>query len=209
MPKLKPKKKSVAIIVTEKSRRDRAIEYTKCLVEFESSFCKWPDYGRIFLEVETEELYNEVGCETMTEWFEKHAPASERLCRAIKSRYKALAPYIPIERLRLIRPQTAEWAKRSTNISPASLGKPEVQDALQLPLQKAVEQIQKVAPNEHVESTPRIICKFAESQYVVIQKAYESYKLVKDEHGSFEDAIEFWAAEWVLQIGQSRDQESS
>jgi predicted nucleic acid-binding protein len=78
------------------------------------------------------------------------------------------------------------------------LSKPEVKEALMLPKQKAVKMLQKVVPEQHIEDTEKVTCKFAVSQHKVIQDAYEVFKRVKDEHASFEEFLEFCVSEWVL-----------
>ena len=67
-----------------------------------------------------------------------------------------------------------------------------------LPRQRAIEVLKAALPEQHLENLVRRTCKFAVSQDEVIQKAYQTFRMVKDEHASFEDAIEFWASEWIL-----------
>ena len=188
-------------IVPESDRRERAEYCTKYLETFEKSYRLWPDLAEILVEVERDELFLELGDKTWDEWATKHAPGSYRLCYIVKRRYANLkAANFTNEELRLMPPETAEWASKAKNISPASLSKPEVKEALMLPRQRAIEVLREALPEQHLENLVRRTCKFAASQDEVIQNAYQSFRLVKDEHASFEEFIEWLCAEFVLSL---------
>ena len=138
---------------------------------------------------------------TWDEWATKHAPGSYRLCYMVKRRYSNLkAANFTNEELRLMPPETAEWASKAKNISPAALQQPKVKEALMLPRQEAVKVLREALPDEHIEDVHRLTCKFAASQHKVIQDAYGVFKLTKDEHASFEEFIEFCVSEWILSV---------
>ena len=185
----------------EKNRVRRAEFCTEYLKRFEKNCNDWVELANILLEVEREELFLALGFKNWDEWAMKNAPASHRLCYAIKARYKALSGAgLTDSELKLLPPETAEWASKAKNISPASLSKPEVKEALMLPRQEAVKVLREALPNEHIEDVHRFTCKFAASQHKVIQDAYGVFKLTKDEHASFEEFIEFCVSEWILSV---------
>jgi hypothetical protein len=188
-------------IVPKGDRLERAEFCTKYLENFECTCRNWVDLAVVLLEVEQQELFTEVGAKTWDEWAKQHAPVSYRLCYMIKARYKALKESFTTDELKLIPPETAQWASKAKNISPASLSKPEVKEALMLPRQKAVKVLKEALPDEHIEDVHRFTCKFAGSQHKVIQDGYGVFKLTKDESASFEEFLEFCVSEWVLSVG--------
>jgi hypothetical protein len=197
------KKRQQSEIVIKSERHDRAEYCTNYLKTFEDCCRNWVDLAVVLLEVERDELFLEVGSKTWDDWARTHAPVSYRLCYMIKARYKALKESFSDVELKKMPPETASWASRSKNISPAALQKPEVKSALMLPKQKAVKLIKESCPEQHVEDECKITCKFAASAYEVIQKAYQTFKMVKDERASFEEFLEYCVSEWVLAVGKS------
>src|ERR1035438_7515644 len=194
-------KRQAVAIAEQNSRQTRAEFCTEYLKRFEKSCNDWVELANILLEVEREELFLALGFKNWDEWAMKNAPASHRLCYAIKARYKALSGAgLTDSELKLLPPETAEWASKAKNISPASLSKPEVKEALMLPRQRAIEVLREALPEQHLENLVQRTCKFAASQDEVIQNAYQSFRLVKDEHASFEEFIEWLCAEFVLSL---------
>ena len=192
-------RKKSAEIIPRNERHDRAEFCTQYLETFESSCRNWVDLAMILVEVERDELFVEMGFASWDDWAKTKAPVSHRLCYAIKGRYRALKDArLSDTEMRLMPPETAQWASKAKNISPAALSKPEVKEILMLPRQKAVKALKEALPEQHIEDVEKITCKFAVSQHKVIQEAYEVFKRLKDEHASFEEAIEFWASEWIL-----------
>src|SRR5262249_27998519 len=155
------------------------------------------DLAVVLVEVEADKLYVEVGSGTWDDWARKHAPVSYRLCYMIKARYKALKESLSLSEMKRIPPETAQWASKSKNISPAALKEPKVKEALMLPKQKAVAALRDALPNEHIEDVSRIILKVSSSQKEAIEDGYEAFKRFKDDKASFEDFIEFSVAEWM------------
>lgn len=190
-------------------RQERARFCTEYLQKFDGIVRNWVDLAEVLLEVERDELYLELGIETWDEWALKTAPVSHRLCYAVKARFKALteAGFLPAE-LKGMLPETAEWASKARNISPAALTNPEVKEALKLPKQKAVKRIQEVVPDEHVESTVELGCKFAGTQGIAIQDAYAAFVALKDEKASLEDFLEFTVSEYMDSVYQVRGEQS-
>ncbi len=195
------KKKSDAVVIG--SRLERAEYCTKILETFDNSVRKWADLAQVLQEVERDCLYAEMGDENWDEWAKKHAPVSYRLCYSLKARFKALSPHFTVDELNAMPRETASWASKAKNISPAALSKPEVKEALMLPKRKAVEVLREALPQEHLEDDYRLACKFTASQGEVIQKGYEVFKRHKDETASFEDFVEFLVAEFVLSFAAS------
>jgi hypothetical protein len=152
--------------------------------------------------MEDEDKLGEVGAKTWDEWVTAHAPRSYTLCYGVKRRYKALKQAgVSEEAMRLMPPQTADWASRSKNISPAALLEPKAQEALKLPLKKAVKELKESMPEQHIEEPKRLNFKFEAGQVEVIERAYATFKAVKDATASFAEFIEFCVTEWVLAAG--------
>jgi len=197
----------IAVLAPDPSRKKRAEQFTAKLKEFENQN-KWGHLGAMFVEMEDERLYEEVGCESWNEWVDRFAPQSYGLCYMIKSRFKALIPYFTVEQLNQMPPQTADWASKAKNISPEALRQPNVKEALRLPKQKAVKLLREALPLEHIEDVQKITFKFEQSQHDQIVDAYEAFKRLKDEKASFEDFVEFAVSEWMESVYQIRDQKS-
>ena len=177
-------------------RKERAELLTDYLKRFDANF-DWTRLAETVIEVERDQLYKEVGFETMTEWITGCAPRSYRLCYMVKARYKALIEVMSLEEMKKIPAETADWASKSKNISRAALAQPEVKEALRLPKQKAIAAIKEIVPNEHVEQVKNWMCKFAQSQHESVSDAFECFKRFKDEKASFEDFVEFLASEFM------------
>jgi len=183
---------------------ERAEYCTKYLEAFERSCRNWVDLAAILVEVERDELFTPMGFASFDDWAHTKAPVSHRLCYAIKGRYKALREAgLSDAELKLMPKETAQWAAKAKNISPAELAKPEVKEMLRLPKQKAVKALKDALPNQHIEIEESVTCKFAGSQHRVIFEAYEVFKKHKDEHGSFEEFVEFCVSEWILSFAEA------
>lgn len=193
--------KRQAIVRKIGDRKKRAEYCTRYLENFDRQI-DWVELAKIIAEVTENELYLEVGAKSRDEWISVHAPRSYRLCYMAQACRKALMPYFTDEEMRLMPPETARWAASAKNISPAALRNPEVKEALKLPRQKAVRLLQEVVPEQHIEDVIRVTCKFAASQNGVIQKAFQTFRLVKDQSASLEDFFEFCVTEWVLSAGR-------
>lgn len=194
------KKRSNALaVVPDNPRLERANYCTFYLQRFEHTVHGWQELAVVLVEVERDELFQEVGCESWDEWARKNAPVSYRLCYAVKRRYNNLkAAGLSDSDMKLMPAQTADWASKSKNISPVELKKPRVREALSLPKQKAVELLREVLPDQHIEEVKVRHCKFAVSADIIIQEGYEVFKKHKDEWATFEDFLEFVVSEWIL-----------
>lgn len=198
------KAKKNVVVISSSVRQERAEFCTNYLKTFAKATRAWVDLAIILVEVERDELFLEVGQKNWDAWAREAAPACYRLCYVIKARYKALkAAGLSFEDLKRIPPETAQWASRAKNISPAELRKPEVIEALTLPRQKAVAVLIKVLPNQHIEDIRKVTCKFAGSQDRIIQEGYEVFKKHKDSKGSFEEFVEFVVSEWILSFAEA------
>lgn len=194
-----------SIVVSEKKERLKRAEFcTEYLQTFENSVKNWADLAEVLIEVERDELFLDMGVPNLDEWFDKVAPVSKRLCYAIKGRYRALRDAgLTHSETKMLSRETAEWASKARNISPAALMNPEIKAALLLPKQKAIKIIQEIAPHEHVEDSLKIVCKFAVSQGKIVQDAYEVFKKYRDETASFPDFVEFLASEFILSLAET------
>lgn len=200
------RKKNLVIV---EDRAARAAFCTEYLETFESSCRNWVDLAMILVEVERDELFLEMGYSSFDDWAQVKAPVSHRLCFAIKGRYKALKEAkVPDSSLRLMPPETADWASKARNISPVELAKPEVLEALKLPKQKAVKVLKQALPAQHIEEEFKLNCKFAESQGKYVLEGYEAFKRLKDEKGSLSDFVEFVVSEWMESVFAVRGDQS-
>ncbi len=180
------------------SRSSRAQFITGKLEEFEKRFENWADLGALLVECERDKLYLEVGAKTWEEWVRHHAPRSYTHCYTSKLQYRNLIGHISIEKLRTYPPETAKWASKAKNLSPAVLGKPEVQEALMLSPKKAIAALKEILPDQHIEDTRNVLLKFEASQYrSIFEESYEAYKLFRDESSSKENFMEYLANEFM------------
>jgi len=178
------------------NRRLERAEFCTAYVEKFDRQNNWVELAKILTEVKENELFKDVGSETFDDWIRKHAPVSYRLCYMRSAQFKALKLHFSEDELKQFPPETAQWASKAKNISPAELKKPEVRQALSLPLQKAVAVLKEKCPDQHIETLKTMVFKFPESQYEVVKDAYEAFKSLKDERASKEDAVWCWAIEW-------------
>lgn len=198
------KTKQKVVVISSSVRQERAEFCTNYLKTFAKATRAWADLAVILVEVDDEELFLEVGQKTWDAWARHAAPACYRLCYVIKARYKALTSAgLSFEDLKRIPPETAQWASRAKNISPAELCKPEVIEALTLPRQKAVAVLREALPDQHIEDIRKVTCKFAVSADRVIQEGYEVFKKHKDSKASFEEFVEFVVSEWILSFAEA------
>lgn len=185
------------IVMKNGDKKNRAEYCTRYLETFDKQI-DLVELAKIIEEVKRDELYLEVGSKTADEWIRVHAPRSYRMCYMAQSCYRVLKEHFSDAEIKLMPPETARWAASSKNISPAELSKPEVKEALMLPKQKAVEVLRAALPDQHIENTEKVTCKFAVSQHRIVQDGYEVFKKHKDEAASFEDFVEFCVSEWIL-----------
>lgn len=180
------------------SRRAWYEECTRELKHFDDSLRKWPTLAKKIIEVEDEKLFTEGGYESTDEWIRSEAQASYRLCYMVKARYKALSPHFSDKELLEIPPQTADWASKSKNISPAALDDPKVREILTLPKAKAIKELQAQVPEQHIEAEVRVVCKFAAGQFEKVMDSYEAIKFFLEDEGlSFESAVEYVFADYL------------
>jgi hypothetical protein len=185
-----------AVAGTVLTKADRAKNCTQRLEEYDRR-SDWVDLAMILVECERDKLFLEVGSKTWDEWLQKHAPRSYRLCYMVKAQYKALEGSLTLEEMRKIPPETARWAAKSKNISPAALKNPDVKAALFQPRRKAIAALQTAVPEQHIEDTRNHLLKFDASQDDAVLEGYGAFKLFKDEKSSLEDFIEFCVSEWM------------
>ena len=180
------------------SRQQRAEYCTNYLEIFEKSCRNWVDLAVILYEVEHDELFEPLGFASMDDWIRTHAPVSYRLCYAIKGRYKALKEAnITDSEMKSFPPETAQWASRASNISPAELSKPEVKEILRLPKQKAVRALKAALPEQHISEQKEISCKFSDGIADEGQDAYKAFRALKDETATWEDFLQFCWNDWL------------
>jgi hypothetical protein len=179
-------------------RLERARFCTSYLEKFDESVRRWADLAEILVEVQEDMLYLEVGEDTWDSWLQKHAPVSASGCYKIKARYERLLEAgVPKALLSEWKPDSAEWASRASNISPAALSDPSVQEALKLPLAQAVKTLKTSMPEQHLEQPKKLICNCTESQQTAILDGHEAFKRLIDEKASLADYLEYLNSEWL------------
>lgn len=182
------------LIRTEEVRAKFCTEYVE---RFDKQLREWWQVAEVLHEVERDHLFLEVGCKSFNDWLRQHAPTSYSFCYAARKRFLSLKEHVPMEDLKQIPSETADWASKAKNISPAALKRPEVIAALKNPKKKAIEALQKAAPDEHVEHTHNFLAKFSASQYNAVMDGHEAYRALVDDKAGFEDFVEHLVALWM------------
>jgi uracil-DNA glycosylase len=184
------------VVVSKATRAKQCTEYVE---SFDRCMAEWAQLAAVLVECERDELYLEVGCSSWREWVMKHAPRSYGFCYMARNSFAKLQEAgWTVEEMKQIKSETAKWATKAKNISPAALRKPEVKAALiGNTVKDAVEAIGKAAPDEHVEHAHNYLMRFQASQYNVVVDAHEACKALKDENISMEDFVEFTISEWM------------
>lgn len=188
-----------------RKKEARAKFCTEYVERFDKQLREWWQVAEVLHEVERDQLFLEVECKSFNEWLRKHAPTSYSFCYAARKRFLSLKEHVPMEDLKQIPSETADWASKAKNISPAALKRPEVIEALKNPKKKAIEALQIAAPDEHVEHTHNFLAKFSASQYNMVMDGHEAYRALVDDKAGFEDFVESLVSDWFDSAIQTHD----
>lgn len=170
---------------------ERATARNSFVKDFEERFADWSTIAKVCIEVERDKDYLLLGYHSWNAWLLEVAPKSRSYIYLVVGRYKELIPDIPEEELAQIPLGSAGVLKQ---LSSAARRDPAVRQAARSKPSELRMVVSATHPEQALETIVEKKCRFAMSQWNVIDSAYQAY-LVLDDGASFEDFIEWLVSE--------------
>lgn len=183
------------------SPKERAEARDSYVRSFEAMWCNWSNIAKVCLQVKADEDWKLLGHHSWDAWIIAAAPRSRPYIYMAISRYTELSPEMTDEELSKIPLGTAGIL---TKVSRSKRRDPAVKKAAEKKPAEFLKDIEQIAPEEHLESTHRLVLNFEQSAWDYIEKVYQKWQEVWDAPGaSFEKFVEWMAAEqstWSLHV---------
>lgn len=170
---------------------ERATARNSFVVDFEERFADWSTIAKVCIEVERDKDYLILGYHSWNAWLLAVAPKSRSYIYLVVGRYKELIPDIPEAELAQIPLGSAGVLKQ---LSSAARRDPAVRQAARSKPSELRMVLRDTHPEQAVEMVVERKCRFALSQWNLIDAAYQAY-LVLDDGASFEDFVEWLVSE--------------
>ena len=179
------------------SPTERAEARDSYVRNFDRQFKDWTDIASCCISVDRDRDWETLGFHSFHAWLLDAAPASRSYLYLVIGRYKELIPDIPQEEL-------AEIPLKSAGVL-ASMSKtkrkdPEIRKSAKKKPKEFIEDMQTLAPDQHIEARHRITLDFPVSAWSVIEATFEKYQLLEGAT-SLESFIEWMCSEcseWTL-----------
>ena len=186
------------------SPKERAAARDSYVRNFDRQFGDWTDIATVCIAVERDEDWKLLGFESWHDWLLQAAPRSRSYIYIVVGRYKELIQDIPAEELAEIPLGTAGQLRK---MSKSSRRSPAVREAAKKKPAAFLEEIEKIAPEQHLEKIVEMKLVFSASQWNFIRGVFEKW-CEKEGPGRLEQFIEWMATEvsdWNLHVDQEKE----
>lgn len=170
--------------------------------EFDRQFREWSEIARCCCQVDRDQDWKTLGFSSFHAWLKDAAPASRSYIYLVMGRYQELIADIPEEELKQIPLGSAGVL---VQMSKSARRDPQVRNAAKKKPKEFIEEMQQVAPEQHLETRRRVTLDFYETQWSVIEATFEKYQVMFDSHANLEGFIEWLCSEvseWSLHVEQ-------
>jgi hypothetical protein len=167
--------------------RERAEQRTETLREFERNFKDWASIARLCLDVERDEDYKLVGCDSFGAYLKKYATCSRSYLYLAMGRYKELQAEFSDSELADIPLGSAGVLKQ---LSPAVRKSSKIRQAAKEKPEKLRQIVEQEFPEQHLLGLDIRCLKLDTSQAEVFDEALGIYRALNNHCATVEEFVE-------------------
>ena len=179
------------------SPKERAEARDSYVRNFDQQFRDWSAIASCCIAVERDRDWDTLGFHSFHAWLLDAAPASRSYLYLVMGRFKELIADIPQEELAEIPLGSAAVL---VQMSKSKRRDPEVRRAARKKPAEFIEDVQKLSPDQHIESKIRQVIDFSASQWSVVDATFQKFQMMEP-NANLATFIEWMCSEvseWTL-----------